>query len=261
MKTLFAAVHAVMERRILVNFRARPEVIAPLLPEPFRPKLINGCAMAGICLIRLQDMRPKWVPRPFGMSSENAAHRIAVEWTANGQTHEGVFIPRRDTDSLLNRIAGGRLFPGVHHPARFRCMQSESRFEVQLHSEDGEANVHVAAHLADVLAEGSVFGSLDKAVAFFRSGSCGWSPGNGDHRVEGVELWADDWTMHPLKIEHVESSFFDNQLRFPRGSVEFDCALLMRGVSHEWRALSTFPSECTARQHQHHRLAALFEMP
>jgi len=32
----------------------------------------------------------------------------------------------------------------------------------------------------------------------------------------------------------VESSFFEDRALFPPGSVEFDCALLMRGIEHEW---------------------------
>jgi len=36
-------------------------------------------------------------------------------------------------------------------------------------------------------------------------------------------------------IESVRSSFFDDTNRFPKGSIHFDCALLMRNVAHEWR--------------------------
>ena len=35
-------------------------------------------------------------------------------------------------------------------------------------------------------------------------------------------------------MEQVRSSFFDDPARFPPGSATFDCALLMRGVEHEW---------------------------
>ena len=88
-----------IRRRILVNFRADPDVIQHFLPQGFRPKLQDGHAVAGICLIRLENIRPKFVPDLVGINSENAAHRIAVEWDENGDVKEGVFIPRRDTDS------------------------------------------------------------------------------------------------------------------------------------------------------------------
>ena len=76
----FPNVHGIIRRRLLVNFRVEPEVIRRHLPEPFRPKLHDGYAIAGICLIRLEDIRPRRVPRILGLSSENAAHRIAPSY-------------------------------------------------------------------------------------------------------------------------------------------------------------------------------------
>jgi hypothetical protein len=259
MNALIPAVHAVMARRILVNFRVRPDAVAQLLPHPFRPRLVNDRAMAGICLIRLEDMRPAWIPRGGGLASENAAHRIAVEWTENRRIREGVFIPRRDSNSLLNQMAGGRLFPGVHHLARFRCAQSGARYEVELRSRDGETRVNVVARLTDDWPAGSVFGSLEEASAFFRGGGCGWSPSN-NGALEGVELHTENWAMHALAVEHVESSFFNNPRRFPPGSVEFDCALLLRGIGHEWRALGRFAESRGFSARNHQGSAAFFEV-
>jgi hypothetical protein len=58
---------SVIERRLLVNYRVDPEVaarlLAPLqLPTPLWPQLVNGWAVAGICLIRLGKLRPTGVP-------------------------------------------------------------------------------------------------------------------------------------------------------------------------------------------------------
>jgi hypothetical protein len=112
-------IRGIMDRRILVNYRVAPSVLTPLLPAPFRPKLIHGFGLVGICLIRLKRVRPKFVPSWFGVASENAAHRMAVEWDDHGKVREGVYVRRRDTDSRLNALAGGRLFPGIHHHAGF----------------------------------------------------------------------------------------------------------------------------------------------
>ena len=80
---------SVIERRLLVNYRVDPEVAAKLLaplqlPAPLRPQLVNGWAVAGICLIRLGRLRPSRLPGWAGMRTENAAHRIAVEWDSTG---------------------------------------------------------------------------------------------------------------------------------------------------------------------------------
>ena len=74
----------VIRRRILVNFRAEPEVVRRLLPAPFKPKQQAGHALVGVCLIRLEAIRPTGWPAWCGLSSENAAHRIAVEWEQGG---------------------------------------------------------------------------------------------------------------------------------------------------------------------------------
>src|ERR1700688_2904901 len=84
------------------------------------------------CLIRLKHIRPRFQPAFLGISSENAAHRIAVEWEQNGQHREGVFIPRRDTSSRLNTLMGGRLFPGEHHRANFRVEEKADCYRIAL---------------------------------------------------------------------------------------------------------------------------------
>ena len=229
-------VRGVIDRRILVNFRCDPAVLARLLPIPFRPKLVRGCGMAGICLIRLRDIRPALVPALLGAASENAAHRIAVEWDEDGEVRQGVFIPRRDTSSVLNRLAGGRLFPGVHHAAEFRVWETGSRFKLEMRSADGTAFVRVLARVADELPPDSVFRTIDEASAFFQSGALGWSACPRSGEFDGLELRCAEWRMEPLVVEHVESSFFANHELFPAGSAEFDSAFLVRGLAHEWRA-------------------------
>ncbi len=224
----------VIDRRMLVNFRVRPEVLQRLLPEPFRPRLVRGFGMGGVCLIRLKQLRPRFLPAALGVSSENAAHRIAVEWEHDGKLHQGVYIPRRDTSSRFNVLVGGRLFPGVHHHAKFEVAERADVYRLALRSDDGRTRLSVRARLAPTLPGGSVFRSLREASEFFRDGSVGFSPGLAVGHFDGLELRTIDWRMQPLAVEAVESSFFGDGAIFPPGSVEFDCALLMREVEHEW---------------------------
>lgn len=132
-----------IDRRILVNFRVDPDCIAKILPNPFRPQLVDGYAVGGICLIRLKNVRPKFFPINWGISSENAAHRIAVKWDSDGKEKTGVFIPRRDTNSRLNSWAGGTIFPGQHHIAQFSIKETESKYDISMTSKDGKASVQV----------------------------------------------------------------------------------------------------------------------
>lgn len=227
-------VRGTIERRLLLNFRCDSDVVAGLLPEPFRPKLVGGFAVAGICLIRLGRLRPAFLPAAVGLASENAAHRVAVEWPENGLVREGVFVPRRDSNSRLNQLAGGRLFPGQHHAARFRTWETSNRFKVEMRSEDGAANVRVLARVAAAMPDASIFGTLETASRFFRGGAVGWSARPEPGQFDGLELRCDSWRMEPLVVEHVESSFFNDGRLFPPGTATFDSAFLMRDIPHHW---------------------------
>jgi hypothetical protein len=231
-------IRGVIDRRILVNYHVDPSVLAPLLPTPFRPKVIHGVGMVGICLIRLQKVRPTFLPSWLGISSENAAHRTAVEWDDQGVVREGVYVRRRDTNSWLNTLAGGQLFPGIHHHAQFAVQESTERLKVALHSDDGVTSMSVRGHRAHQLPASSVFSSREEASAFFQAGSLGYSATRDPSRFQGLELRCLNWRVEPLEVEEVRSSFFEDVARFPKGSLEFDCALLMRGIEHEWHGKS-----------------------
>ncbi len=112
-------VHGIIDRRLLFNYRVDPDVLRRILPAPFRPHVVRGSGIAGICLIRLKQESFGFVPRRLGITAENAAHRIAVEWEDRGITRRGVYVPRRDTSSRIASSLGGWFYPGVHHHAQF----------------------------------------------------------------------------------------------------------------------------------------------
>jgi len=53
-----------------------------------------------------------------------------------------------------------------------------------------------------------------------------------------MELHSLNWTVSPLLIAEAQSCFFDDPERFLAGSAQQDCALLMRGIEHEWHSRS-----------------------
>jgi hypothetical protein len=234
-------VSSVVERRLLVNYRVDPAVIAGLLPAPLRPQQVDGQAVAGICLIRLGQVRPRSVPGGFGLRSENAAHRIAVEWDGPAGPRTGVYIPRRDSGSIVNVLAGGRLFPGRHHRASFDVRETSRDLHVAYTSRDGMTRVSVDVAVAERFQGSALFADLKEASEFFRRGSVGFSAGRDETCLDGMELDTHSWRVDPVEIRAVRSTFFDDQDRFPPGSVTLDCALLMRDVPVTWNPLPPMP--------------------
>jgi len=233
-------IQGIIKRRILVNFRTDANTVRQILPAPFRPKLNDGRAIAGICLIRLEQMRPKFAPEFVGLSSENAAHRIAVLWDENGATREGVFIPRRDTGSNLNHIVGGTIFPGEAHKATFTVKEIGDEINFAMRSDDQTVAIEFKGKNAEELPKTSVFTSLAAASNFFEPGSLGFSATSGAHRLDGVMLQTKEWRVDALDLSFVRSSFYDDTKIFPSGSIEFDHALIMRNIKHEWHSAPSF---------------------
>ncbi len=186
-------------------------------------------------MIRLEHLRPKMTPEFIGLSSENAAHRIAMLWDdEDGKTHEGVFIPRRDTNSPVNLLLGGRAFPGEHHRAAFRVREWGDGISLAMRSIDREVAVEVDSEVARTLPITSIFPSLEASSAFFECGSLGYSLTRDRGRLDGLRLKTTEWKVEPLQVSHVRSSYFLDKSKFPRGSVQFDHALIMRNIRHEW---------------------------
>jgi hypothetical protein len=63
-----------------------------------------------------------------------------------------------------------------------------------------------------------------------------------------MELCCQKWCVQPLEVFEASSSFFENEALFPKGSLHFDCALVMRGIRHEWRSVPPIGDSQQERQ-------------
>lgn len=228
------AMAGVVRRRLLVNFRAPADAVAAGLPDPMRPKLHRGDAVVGVCLIRLERLRPALVPLPIGVAAEYAAHRVAVEWDApDGSVQQGVFIPRRDSAAWMHRIGLPVLSPVRLFPARFDVEDDGARVRVAVDSEDGQVRARFAGGRAAGLPDTSGFASLGEASRFFEEGERGYSP-SADEGLDGVALQAGSWKVEPLATTEATSTYFERGMGIRARDLRFDCALAMRDTPHRW---------------------------
>jgi len=123
--------------------------------------------VAGCCLIRLGSLRPRGLPAALGLTTENAAHRIAVEWGDEDGARTGVFIPRQDSGSRLSVALGGRVFLEVQHHARFAVEETDERLPVAFRAHDGTVEVDVTAVLEPALTDSGLFAHVDEASRVF----------------------------------------------------------------------------------------------
>lgn len=230
-------IRAVMERRLLVNYRIEPGVLQAVLPAPFRPSLVDGYGVGSICLIRLAGIRPAgWIPVTSGLRVENAAHRIAVLVdTADGPV-PSVYIPGRYTSSRLAAVTRGLLFPRLRR-AWFRVEEQDGRFRITARSSDGTVRIAVTAQTAARLPGDSVFASVDQASEFFRLAPAGYSATPVPGVFNGVALETSYRDKHPLRVNAVGSSYFDDPRLFPPGTATVDSAFVVTGLA-TWRPIA-----------------------
>jgi hypothetical protein len=220
LKTLRAQVR----RRLLISYRVDPEIAQSLIPEVFRPQIVDGSAVAGVCMIGLQSVRPGWLRARVGFRTENVAHRIAVEWDENGETRSGVYIVERHSSSFVPVLTGGRLFPGVQKHARFDLDETESRFRVSMKASGTKVSVDV--QLGGPWTS-TLFPNVDAASAFHEQGAVGWSPRRDGHGVEPLELTSTEWAVEPGQVISLKSSYFD---ALPEGAATLDSVVVMRDI-------------------------------
>ena len=238
---MLPALEGLIARRILLNYRADTNVVQRLLPPPLQVEEHRGYAIVGVCLIRLERLRPRGIPGSLGVSSENMAHRVAIRYPTAQGNRPGVLIWRRETDQKLIELFGGRIFPGVYHHARFDVSEDEQRLAMCVCTRNGEADVSFTAGLGQDWNPSASFPTLTDASEFFRNGDCGFSCSVDGERLEGMQMRTQSWNVAPLAVESQQCSFYLDPKRFPTGSVEFDCALIMRGLPHEWHEITDVP--------------------
>jgi len=224
-----------IDRRILLNYRAPASVVEKILPEPFQVRSVNGYALIGVCLIRFQSLRPAHLPAVMGISSENAAHRISTVWSDEHGTHTGVYVTRRDTNSAFVKLTGGRVFPGVHERATFDVDESPETVSIEIRDAEG-ALVSLEGTISDGFTSG-VFASHAEASRYFQDDRIGYSPARKDGQVEGLQLNCHTWKTSTLSISESFVREFSNW----SSEIEFDHALIMHGIVHDW---SEVPRMC-----------------
>lgn len=83
-----------IRQRVLLTYRVDEAWLQQQLPPGFAPSIVDGAALAGICVLRWQGLGPAVLPGRVGLRVDGVAER----WFAHrvGHAHQpGVVIPRR----------------------------------------------------------------------------------------------------------------------------------------------------------------------
>lgn len=231
---LIQAVSGICERRIILNWRVDPALVAKHLPRPFRPRLVKGHAIVSVEVLQLVGMRPTGMPRIAGFHTQNAVDRIAVEWNEGGSILHGFFVPSRYSPSAVNTLISlTRLFPAVFKHARFRFERAGVHYRVSVAAEGNRLSFD--ANESSIFSEKSAFDSMNMASEFHRDAKISYSPAHEEGTYDGIYLKSFDWHATPLEVINVHYDYIEKT--FP-GAV-FDSAFVVRNTKHEWHGMGS----------------------
>jgi hypothetical protein len=124
------SIRGTLRSRLLINTLVDPDEVTPHLPDGVRPHVASEGTIVGCCLLDIAEVRPAPMPSLVGGRLRAVAHRFSVEWDDEfGETHIGVYVPTRHTNSRAAIFLGGRWFPGVHRPANIEFIDEQHHLE------------------------------------------------------------------------------------------------------------------------------------
>lgn len=109
---------------LFCHWEINPAVLRPLIPDRFEIDTFDGSAFVAVVPFKMQDICPRWLPRPMAFNFLETNVRTYV--VHNGQP--GVYFLSLDASSRLAVWAARTGWSLPYHFARMSSEESEKRF-------------------------------------------------------------------------------------------------------------------------------------
>lgn len=225
--------------QVLVLTYALPQgSLRPLLPPGLFLDTFEDYGFLAIAMVQTRNMRPSLAPRVFGRDFFLAGYRIFTRYrTPSGRVLRGLRILRSDTDSDFMVRWGNRLTHYGYRRASVDYSADGRILEINIHSPNEEADLHVRAHLATepaALPKGSPFPNLQVARKF-----AGPLPFTFDYesetqsiiRIQGVR---EAWDPKPTHVEVLRNTFIEKE-PFSNAHPVLASAFHLADVPYQWK--------------------------
>ncbi len=215
-----------LHSRCLVYYRAEPDVIARLLPEDVEPAVYRGYSLVGLRWTRCTGIpgfrrsAPVWDELSFCFpvaSDDEGSHRV--------------WVSRRETSSRFSAHWVSRVVRGEYELASFEVEDTPARLELTV-EHDGTEELHLSAESRGEFV-GSLFLSTHQVEEYLqRSGAI--QPRNPlVPSAPDLAAAGGNWAIDPLAIYELRCPYFEDEARFPKGSLQQDSAFRLVRVRVE----------------------------
>ena len=234
---------AVFRNCFMINFAVEPDVMQRLLPTPLQPDLYANKAFVDVAVVDMEQMRPAFLPRGFGINYNQVVYRTAVR--CNGE--RGVYFLRSDADNGLISKAGNWMTFFQFHHSRMQWQRQEGCFQFDLMAQPGQhADIHARFDISSPsrqMPENSCFPSLAEAQAFLVELYSAYSP---DARgISRVRIQRTPWDIQVVQDTRGIYEFMQGSEMFPEGTATLDSVFYVRDLSYLWSPTERLSSSHT----------------
>lgn len=231
------AMQAHFEQVLVLTYALPEKNLQPLIPPGLFLDTFESYGFLAVAMVQARNMRPRFAPSLIGQDFFLTGYRIFTRYrTPSGKVLRGLRILRSDTDSELMVRWGNRLTHYEYQKADVDCSTDGRMLEVNIHSPNQEADLHVRAHLATApapLPEGSPFPNLQVARKF-----AGPLPFTFDYeaetqsiiRIQGVR---EQWVPKPTHVEVLRNTFIEKE-PFSSAHPILASAFYLANVPYRW---------------------------
>ena len=223
---------------LVLAYAVPAPVLRPLLPAGLTLDTYGDFGFLAVALVETLDLRPSFLPPRMGTSFFLSGYRIFTRYqTRAGRSLRGLRILRSDTNRRSMQCFGNLLTHYRYERSRFRAHRTDQKYEIQVTTPAGHADLHVEADLSPqtpALPPGSPFANLTDARKF-----AGPLPFTFDYepqthsiiRVQGVRH---EWNPRPVPVTVHQNTFIEQSPFRDSGAVLAN-AFYLEDVPYSWK--------------------------
>jgi Uncharacterized conserved protein (COG2071) len=228
------SITAVLEERLLFNFRIAPEKLASQLPVPWlKPLVINGSSVVSFCILHLKDVTIWPLPGSIlGWKTISCAYRCGVIDTSGGEPKPAVWIIDRLADlPIIAKLSPWLLYdtlPIIRPRIRHRAGQIDVEIDFPDCQKLFKAEVTPSPNGEF---HSQIFGSMTAFAAFIHNGVTSYAASIYGDALTKIDLIKEDPVYVPHKAV-VDFSWLE--ATWKDAGLELDSAVRAHGGNYRW---------------------------
>lgn len=228
------SVTAVLEERLLFNFRVAPEKLATQLPVPWlKPLIVNGVSVLSFCILHLKEVTVWPLPGSIiGWKTISCAYRCGVSDSSGGQPQPAVWIVDRLSDLPIIAKLSPWLLCDTLPTIRPRIKHSGDQIAVEIDFPDSEKFFKAELQPApNGEFHSKAFANMAEFSNFIHTGVTSYAASIYGDALTKIDLIKEDPVYQPYSAK-VDFSWLDSTWR--NANLELDSVLRAHGGTYRW---------------------------